>query len=109
MSWGIVYTAESKRDLRNLYEYIAFNLLVPETAAQQMQRTMEEIRSLEMMPMRHRLYGEELWLSQGLRFFPVDNYLVFYLPDEDKKIVRIIRIMYSGMDVRKQLGKSEIQ
>ncbi len=32
MSWEIVYTARAKRDLKNIYEYIAYNLLVPETA-----------------------------------------------------------------------------
>ena len=31
--------------------------------------------------------------------FPVDNYLVFYLPDEAEHTVYIVRIMYSGRDV----------
>ena len=64
---------------------------------------MKAARSLEQMPMRHRLYEEEPWHSQGLRFLPVDNYLIFYLPDETNNIVNIIRIMYGGRDVKKQL------
>ncbi len=32
MSWDIVYTAGAKQDLRNLYEYIANDLCVPEAA-----------------------------------------------------------------------------
>lgn len=63
-----------------------------------------KIRTLEEMPMRYRLYGEEPWHSHGLRFFPVDNYLVFYLLDEPKKTVSIVRIMYCGRDVSKQLS-----
>lgn len=27
MSWDIVYTAKARRDLRNIYEYIAYDLL----------------------------------------------------------------------------------
>ena len=105
MSWKIVYTAGAKRDLKNIYEYIAYNLLVPETAARQTQRIMKEIRSLDNMPMRFRLYDEEPWHSAGLHFFPVDNYLVFYLPDESRKTVNIVRIMYGGRDVRRQLSE----
>lgn len=70
MSWDIVYTAKARRDLRNIYEYIAYDLLVPETAAGQTQRIMKSIRSLDWMPMRFQLYDEEPWHSAGLRFFP---------------------------------------
>ncbi len=109
MSWKIVYTAGAKRDLKNIYEYIAYNLLVPETAARQTQRIMKEIRSLDNMPMRFRLYDEEPWHSAGLHFFPVDNYLVFYLPDESRKTVNIVRIMYGGRDIRRQLSETEME
>ena len=92
--------------MRDIYEYIACELLVPETAAGQTERIMKAIRSLEQMPMRHRLYEEEPWHSQGLRVLPVDNYLVFYLPDENSATVNIIRIMYGGRDIDKQLNES---
>jgi toxin ParE1/3/4 len=44
--------------------------------------------------------------TMGLRFFPVDNYLVFYLPKETDKMVYIVRIMYGGRDIRKQLRET---
>jgi len=103
MSWDIVYTAGARRDLRDIYEYIAYELLVPETAAGQTQRIMKEIRALDEMPMRFRLYEEEPWHSEGLRFFPVDNYLVFYLPDETRNTVSIVSIMYGGRDIPQSL------
>lgn len=109
MSWGIVYTAGAKRDLRGSYEYIAHDLLAPEAASGQTQRIMKKIRALDEMPMRFRLYGEEPWHSAGLRFFPVDNYFVFYLPDETKSTVSIVRIMYGGRDIRRQLSETKIE
>lgn len=109
MSWDIVYTAGARRDLRDIYEYIAYELLVPETAAGQTQRIMKEIRALDEMPMQFRLYEEEPWHSEGLRFFPIDNYLVFYLPDETKNTVNIVRIMYGGRDIRRQLSETEME
>ena len=59
--------------------------------------------------MRFRLYNEEPWHSAGLRFFPVNHYLVFYLPDEAKNTVNIVRIIYSGRDIRKQLEETVIK
>ncbi|HBG21997.1 MAG: type II toxin-antitoxin system RelE/ParE family toxin [Syntrophaceticus sp.] len=103
MSWTVEYSTQAKQDLRNIFEYIAYNLLEPETAGRQVQRIMKEIRSLNDMPLRHRIYDEEPWQSQGLRFVPVNNYLVFYLPMEEKNSVSIVRIIYSGRDIRKQL------
>ena len=79
MNFEVLYTARARQDLRNIYEYIAYDLLVPETAARQAQRIMKEIGALNEMSMRYRLYDDEPWHSQGVRFFPVDNYLVFYL------------------------------
>ena len=106
MIFHVAYSAEARQDLRDIYEYIAYELLVSETAAGQTERIMKAIRSLEQMPMRHRLYEEEPWHSQGLRVLPADNYLVFYLPDENSATVNIIRIMYGGRDIDKQLNES---
>ena len=104
MIFHAAYSAEARQDLRDIYEHIAYELLVPETASGQTERITKAVRSLEQMPMRHRLYEEEPWHSQGLRVLPVDNYLVFYLPDETSAAVSIIRIMYGGRDIDKQLN-----
>ena len=109
MSSGVIYSARARQDLRNIYEYISYDLLVPETATRQTRRIMKEIRSLDEIPMRHRLYDDEPWHSQGVRFFPVDNYLVFYLPDETKNTVYIVRIIYSGRDIKKQLSETTLE
>ena len=35
---------------------------------------------------------------------PVDNYVVLYIPDNDKKVVTILRVMYAGRDIDNQLN-----
>lgn len=60
---------------------------------------MKAVRSLAEFPLRHPLYREEPWHSRGVRMFPVDRYLIFYLPDEQTDTVTIIRIMYGGRDL----------
>lgn len=105
MSYRIQYSTDARKDLRNIYEYIAYELLVPNTAKDQTRRIMDEVKGLDEFPMRHALYKDEPWHSMGLRFLPVDNYIIFYLPDDEKGIISIIRIMYAGRDISKQLKK----
>lgn len=69
MSCRIFYTKKAKQDLRDIYEYIAYELLVPETASEQTRRIMKEIKTLDEMPRRYRLYEEEPWHSEEIRFF----------------------------------------
>ena len=40
------------------------------------------------------------------RVVPVDNCVIFYIPDKSKKLVTVIRVMYSGRDIDKQLDES---
>ncbi len=107
MSWKIVYSAQALNDLSAIYEYIAFELLVPDTAANQVQRIMKSIKALDEMPMMYRNYEEEPWCSQELRVFPVDNYIVLYLPKEELNTVNIVRIIYGGRDVKRQLEETK--
>jgi toxin ParE1/3/4 len=103
MSMKIVYTHTARQDLREIYEYIAFTLLVPETARSLTGKIMADIRSLETFPERNPLYKDEPWHSQGVRFLPVKNYLVFYTVNNETETVSIARILYGGRDISKQL------
>ncbi|MBS7327928.1 MAG: type II toxin-antitoxin system RelE/ParE family toxin [Oxalobacter sp.] len=99
----IVYTLKAKQDLQDIYEYIAYTLLAPETARRMTGRIMKAVRSLESLPQRNPLYKEEPWHSQGLRFLPVKNYLIFYIVNTSTETVTIVRIMYGARDISRQL------
>lgn len=106
MSWKINYTRYAREDLKAIYEYLAFELLVPDTARRQSDRIMKAVRTLDNMPERYKVYEEEPWKSQNLRYFPVDNYLVFYLPKKETGVINIVRIIYGGRDIRRQLEQT---
>lgn len=108
MSYKVQYSAEARQDLRDIFNYIALELLVPDMAKKQTRRIMYAVKSLDEMPMRHTLYKDEPWHSLGLRFLPVDNYIILYLPDEQKEVVSIVRIMYGGRDISKQLEETDL-
>ena len=105
MKYGVTLTEQAESDLRGIFEYIAFELLSPENATGQLERIEEKILSLGEYPKRFRLYEREPWKSRNTRVAAVDNYVIFYIPDTTKKLVTVIRVMYSGRDVDKQLDK----
>ena len=104
MIFNVVVSIQAEEDLRGIFEYIAFELLSPENAEKQLERLEEQILSLDKMPERFPRYGKEPWHSIGLHFVTVDNYIVFYVPDIEKQVVTIFRVMYSGRNIEKQLN-----
>ena len=54
------------------------------------------------MPERFRAYVIEPWRSRNLSILPIDYYLVFYIPNHEKQIVAVMRVMYGGRDIDRQ-------
>jgi plasmid stabilization system protein ParE len=105
MKYDVTLTEQAENDLRGIFEYIAYDLLSPDNAAGQLDRIEEKILSLDENPERFRQYEREPWKKRNTRVMPVDNYVVFYIPDDTVKKVTVIRVMYSGREVDKQLDK----
>lgn len=103
MNYRVKLTEQAYSDLKEIFKYIAVDLQTPETAARQLDRIEKAILSLDTMPERFRLYDRPSWRERNLRIMPVDNYLVFYIPDNATAEVTIMRIMYAGRDIDKQL------
>jgi toxin ParE1/3/4 len=105
--YRIEYTKPALNDLRDVYEYIAFSLIEPSIAEKQTERIMSAIHNLNHLPKRFRLYDSEPWRSRGFRVMPVNNYTVFYILEEEKSLVTIMRIIYGGRDIDNALNESE--
>lgn len=104
MIFAVETSIQAEEDLREIFEYIAFNFLSPENAAKQLERLESQILNLDEMPERFPRYGKEPWYSRGLRFVEVDNYIVFYIPDIKEQVVTVLRVMYSGRNIEEQLS-----
>lgn len=104
MIYEVEVSEQADNDLREIFEYIAFELQSPENASRLLDRLEEQIFSLDTMPDRYQKYEKEPWKSRGLRVLPIDNYMVLYVPDSDKKVVTILRVMYAGRDIANQLN-----
>lgn len=106
MIYSVNISKQAENDLRSIYEYIAFELQSSQNAQGQISRLESNILKLKEMPERFSVFEKEPWKSRNLRVMPVDNYLVFYIPDKLTKTVNIIRVMYGGRDTEKQLNQN---
>ncbi|MGI6555705.1 MAG: type II toxin-antitoxin system RelE/ParE family toxin [Pseudoramibacter sp.] len=97
--YTINYSPNALDDLREIYTYIANELHVPETAAVQVNRIRKAVRSLDFMPARHTFVEWEPWHLMKMHLLPVDNFIVYYLIDNDKMTVSVVRIFYGGRDI----------
>ena len=104
MIYEVEVSEQADRDLREIFEYIAFELQSPENPTPPPERLEEQILSLDAMPKRYRKYEKEPWKSRELHILPVDNYVILYIPNSDKKVITILRVMYAGRDIDNQLN-----
>ena len=107
MTYSVEITDQAENDLRGIYAYIAYELQSPQNAAAQLDRLERAIHALDQMPERHRRYEKEPWYSRNWRVMPVDRYCVFYVPDNGRGIVTIVRILYGGRDMETVLAGAE--
>ncbi len=103
MTYRVTISVQAEADLRGIYEYIAFKLRSTINAAGQLERLEKAINGLDMMSERYALCGVGRWAERGFRKMPVDNYLVFYIPDNEARTIHVLRVMYGGMDVKREL------
>lgn len=98
-TYSIIYSPEARDDIKDIYSYIAFDLLVPGIAEGQVNRIRKTIRSLDFMPSRFSIVDWEPWKSMGMHKILVDNFVVFYTVDDSQMEVSILRILYAGRDI----------
>ncbi len=100
-TYSVIYSPEAKNDIKDIYSYIAFELLVPGTAESQVNKIRKTIRSLALMPFRNPIVDWEPWKSMGMHKAPIDNFVIFYTVDSPALTVTIIRIVYGGRDIQR--------
>ncbi|WP_122819286.1 type II toxin-antitoxin system RelE/ParE family toxin [Varibaculum vaginae] len=104
----VSYTRAAYNDLRGITSYISYSLLAPESAKRQTESIREQIRDLDTLPLRYPLVGWEPWRSMGIRRVITGKYVIFYEVDEDQEKAEVIRVVYSGRNLKeiaKDIGK----
>jgi len=101
--YKVKVTQYAEQSMREIAQYIAFDLLAPEAAVKLLRILQEEIKKLAFMPNRNRLTPEEPWHSQGVHRMRVKNYYVYFWIDEDNSKVQVTDVTYVRRDQQRQL------
>ena len=96
-------TNQAKEHLRLIRNYYKDELNEPKVADTIINLLKSKMMSLSTMPYRIKCVDEELWRKYGLRKIIAKNYNIYFLIDDDKKIVNIVAIIYSRMNQDNQL------
>lgn len=103
----IHYSQDALNDLREIYSYISNKLLQTENAENQINKIRKGICSLEFMPSRYILVDCEPWHSLKMHQLSIDNFIVFYLVDNEKNTATIVRIIYGGRNIENMISSKE--
>lgn len=74
MTYQVKLTDHAMGQIKEAAGYISKVLMEPEVARRWSERLKKEIASLDTMPRRYPLVGEEPWHTEGIRRMPVENF-----------------------------------
>ena len=93
--YDVILETTAVLDLYGILDYIKDVLKAPESAESIYWSIKDQVLSLDEMPYRFPLVREEPFASMGVRLMPVESYNAFYIIDEQKSEVHILRILYN--------------
>jgi len=93
--YEVIIELPAQRDLHAILRYIRDILKEPDIAKRIYTSIKEQILTLKQLPLRHNIVQEQSYSVMGVRKLFVENYIVFYIVDEDKREVHILRILYN--------------
>ncbi|MCR4436452.1 MAG: type II toxin-antitoxin system RelE/ParE family toxin [Clostridiales bacterium] len=96
--YNIEITEPAEKDLYEIGQYIAKELLEPVIAKKVVEKIGKAILKLEELFLRNALVTDERLALRGIRKIMVDNYIVFYIVTEEHKTLTIVRILYRRRD-----------
>jgi plasmid stabilization system protein ParE len=93
----------AEKDLENAGDYIAFILLNPSAAEKTIRGIREQVNKLSVYPDGHELDDDVILAKMGVRRTYFKEYKIFYVVDNERKIVNVLRILHMRVDSRRWL------
>jgi len=101
--YEVIVHDDLEADVSNMHYYISNVLGNPASADRLYNKISKQIDSLELFPLRHPLVRDERLAAQGYRMLPVENYIVFYIVDDENRKVTVTRVLSARMNYSEHL------
>ena len=99
MKTTLIYTESARDDLKSILSNISKELHAPFSAEKILNRILSEVSSLKDSPELYPVYRFSPWKEEGVRYFTVKKYVVFYKYDSTASEIAIVRVMYGGRNM----------
>jgi addiction module RelE/StbE family toxin len=93
-NYRIKFTPIASEDLEEIYRYISKELHAEGAAVNLLEKIEQSVMRLKDYPFSCNYVEDEFLKQKGYRKLIIGNYIVFYLIDEEKEQVNIMRILY---------------
>lgn len=99
--YQVEYLPSARQDMVEIIRYISHELCSPAAADKLSLEFIEAADRLQLFPYANTAYIPIKPLKHEYRKLPVQNYLMFYWVDEERKRVTIARVIYARRDYEK--------
>ena len=96
--YKIELSIKAKEDIKDLLVYIKSELNEPTIASKYSKIIKEELKTLTYLPQKFAIIDDETIKDLKIRKLNIKNHIAFYRINEDRKIVNVERVLYSGSD-----------
>lgn len=106
--YEVIVTPFAESSLRDYDDYYRYELGADQAADHFLDRMEQEMKELSFLPNRYPLVDREPWYSNGVRFFPVIGYNIYYWVNEARMRVYVTDVISQKMDQDKRLIESMV-
>ena len=92
--YEIEFTEDARDEIREIYEYISKNLVNENAAKRLMRKMRKSVLDLAEFPQKFVKIEKKDRMKREFRRMVVDNFIVLYTIDEDKKTIYISHMYY---------------
>ena len=103
-AYRVDYSRDAADDLLDIKGYVEQVSGSPRTARRQVNAIRKAVRRLEAMPARHPIIEEGAMARRRIRQLNFGSFAIFYVVDEERRRVSIVRIVGGRRDLRGIVG-----
>jgi len=94
MGYKLIVSKEAHTDVDQIARYISLDLCNPSAASTFLDRVEKSYRTITENPYLYALCDDKRLQFKGYRKVIINNYLILYRIDEEKKDVYVVRVVY---------------
>ena len=102
MDYNYRFTDSAEEDLDDILSYISVQLQNGKAAAAFYANLESAVKDVCHFPESGSLADNEFIMCENVRRKYIGNYIMYYLPDDEKSMISILRIIYKHRDMSAQ-------